>query len=129
MTFFHQIPGRLRLKFPELKSRKDLCQAVEKAIRTLPMVRLVQVNVVTGSLLVHYDGRGAQQSNLLKAIQDILCNQFGLVLPNAGPEKTAANDSHGQNNALANALVERVSDMIVEKIVERSALALLGILI
>lgn len=126
MTSVHHITGRLRLKFPELRSRRDLSHAVEKAIRTLPMVRLVQVNSVTGSLLIHYDARGTQQAILLKAIQDVLANQFGLIFSNDNSAaKAAANAMHFHSNAL----VDRMTGMIVDKIVERSALAILGLLI
>lgn len=125
MISTHHITGRLRLKFPELKSRRDLSHAVEKAIRALPTVRLVQVNAVTGSVLIHYDARGTQQTILLNAVQDILANQFGLVFSNGSSGKNAANSPHFHSNVL----VERMTEMIVEKFVERSALALLGLLI
>lgn len=125
MTFVHHVTGRLRLKFPELKNRRALCQAVEKSIRTLPMVRLVQANAVTGSLLIHYDARGTQQAILLRSIQDTLADRFGLEFPNNSSEKNAADDSHFLNDAIA----ERMTKMIIDKIVERSALALIGLLI
>ena len=125
MTSVHHIAGRLRLKFPELKNRRDLSHAVEKAIRALPMVRLAQVNVVTGSLLIHYYARGTQQTILLQSIQDILANQFGLRLPDKHAGKSTANVSRSDSNVLA----ERLTEMIVEKMMERSALALLGLLI
>lgn len=125
MTSIHHTAGRLRLKFLELKSRRDLCHAVEKAIRTLPMIRLVQANAVTGSLLIHYDARGTQQAILLKSIQNTLASQFGLIFSCDNPGKTAAETSRFHSNALA----ERMTEMIVEKIMERSASTLLGLLI
>jgi len=122
MTAVHHITGRLRLRFIELKSRRDLCHAVEKAIRTLPMVRLVQANAVTGSLLIHYAARGTQQAILLKQIRNILAHQFGFAFSSDRFGKTTA-------SAPSNALVERMTNMIVEKIVEQSAWTLLGLLI
>lgn len=125
MNFVHHIDGRLRLKFPELRNRIHVVKAVEKAIRQLPTVRLVQANAVTGSLLIHYDARGKEQTNLLEAIEDVLSNRFGLDVFNRVSRMAVRRSlpSHG------NPIADRVVDMMIEKIVERSALALLGVLL
>ena len=125
MTAVHHITGRLRLRFIELKNRRELCHAVEKAIRTLPMVRLVQANAVTGSLLIHYDARGTQQAILLKQIHNILAHQFGFAFSSDRFGKTTASAPCYDSNSL----VERMTNMVVEKVVEQSALTLLGLLI
>lgn len=125
MTSVHQIAGRLRLKFPQLKNRTQLAGAIEMSIRSLPTVRLAHANTITGSLLIHYDARGAQQVILLKTIQDVLHRQFGLAISSDIPAKPAANSMRFHGNPIA----DRVADMIIEKIIERSALALLGVLI
>jgi hypothetical protein len=51
----HAIPGRVRLRFPALKGEPDLSREVQKQLATLPVVRHVEVNPVTGSVLVLYD--------------------------------------------------------------------------
>ncbi len=51
----HAIPGRVRLRFPALKGQPDLSREVQKQLGALSVVRRVEVNPVTGSVLVLYD--------------------------------------------------------------------------
>jgi hypothetical protein len=51
----HAIPGRVRLRFPALKGEPGLSHEVERQLSALPVVRRVEVNPVTGSVLVLYD--------------------------------------------------------------------------
>lgn len=125
MNSVQHIAGRLRLKFPELKNKNNHARAVEKAIRQMPSVRLVQANAITGSILIHYDARGAQQVGLLDNIEAVLTKRFGLrlsyKLSNIPTAAALPFESH--------AMTGRVVDMMIDKIVERSALALLGVLL
>lgn len=125
MNCIHHMAGRLRLKFPELKGLAKFADAVEKAIRQLPTVRLVQANSLTGSLLIHYDARGEEQTTLLQAIEDILTNRFGLALSKGISRTSSLRSLPAYDNPIA----DRAVNMMIEKIVERSTLALLGVLL
>jgi hypothetical protein len=51
----HAIPGRVRLKIPAIKGEPELSREVQRQLAALPIVRRVEVNPVTASVLVHYD--------------------------------------------------------------------------
>jgi hypothetical protein len=51
----HAIPGRIRLKIPSIKGEPGLALEVHKQLAALPVIRRVEVNPVTGSVLVLYD--------------------------------------------------------------------------
>lgn len=49
------IPGRVRLRLPELKARKPLVEQCTGALRAVPGISDVQVSSITGSILAFYD--------------------------------------------------------------------------
>lgn len=51
----HAIPGRIRLRIPGIKGEPGLSLEVHKQLSALPVIRRVEVNPVTGSVLVLYD--------------------------------------------------------------------------
>jgi hypothetical protein len=51
----HHVPGRLRLKVPEAKGNADFLEDVKAALGPIQGIREIEVNSVTGSVLVHYD--------------------------------------------------------------------------
>jgi len=48
------IPGRIRLRFKELKDT-ETAETVKERIRETPGITKVEINPVTGSVLVEYD--------------------------------------------------------------------------
>jgi hypothetical protein len=120
MGHVHHLAGRLRLRLPELERDAALSRSVEQAMRALPDVRLAQVNPVTGSLLIHYEVRGAREAALLRAIE-AACARLRLPAPavshpgQRAPRRCAAFD----------ALLERT----LQRCMERAALALVGALL
>lgn len=123
--YFHHAPGRLRIKFAQLRNNPPLAQQIEITLRAMPEVMRAEVCIRTGSLLVRY-----RQSS--KAKEDIFAAIFELPrrMP-VGPGPAANN--HGSARplsvAMANQMTEKLVSMVVEKCIERSALALLGILL
>jgi copper chaperone CopZ len=51
----HAIPGRIRLRIPAIKGEPGLSREVQRQLSALPVIRRVEVNPVTGSVLVLYD--------------------------------------------------------------------------
>jgi hypothetical protein len=49
-------PGRIRLRFKELKD-KALADTAGARIREMPGIRTVDINALTGSILIEYDAR------------------------------------------------------------------------
>lgn len=63
------IPGRARLRLPQLKKQADLCAQVAEAIKAAPAVDSVQVSAITGSILAFYNAaRYPSLDALLRAV-------------------------------------------------------------
>jgi len=55
VELLHAIPGRIRLRVPEIKGDPARAREVEHQVTGLKVVRRAEVSPVTGSLLVTYD--------------------------------------------------------------------------
>ncbi|MCS6786422.1 MAG: heavy-metal-associated domain-containing protein [Thiobacillaceae bacterium] len=53
----HFIPGRVRLRAAGLKGRPQLAQQLQAAFAAVPGVKSIEVNTLTGSVLITYDPR------------------------------------------------------------------------
>lgn len=53
-NYSHHIPGRIRVRIPALKANAKAAQKLQIEMRQLPGVTSVEVNLLTGSVLVHY---------------------------------------------------------------------------
>lgn len=53
----HAIPGRVRLKVAGIKDNPGLAAALEERLLGAEGIHRVEVNPVTGSILLHYDAR------------------------------------------------------------------------
>jgi hypothetical protein len=53
--YLHEVPGRLRIKTPDLKRNPKKARILQRRLNSLAGVESASVNSVTGSLLVHYD--------------------------------------------------------------------------
>jgi hypothetical protein len=53
--YLHEVPGRLRIKAPDLKRNPRKARSLQRGLNSFAGVLSASVNSVTGSLLVHYD--------------------------------------------------------------------------
>jgi hypothetical protein len=123
--YSHHLPGRLRLRFPQLKNRPTYAAQLTASIARIDGVVSVDANVITGGLLIFYDLERADSSGLWHALSATL----------------VAHDLSGQVNQQlpqprapgASKMVDKVADKVVgslvEKLVERSAVALIASLL
>src|SRR5215813_12706595 len=51
----HQVPGRIRLKVPSVKSNPELVDQIQQMFNVIPGIEQVTVNPTTGSVVLHYD--------------------------------------------------------------------------
>jgi copper chaperone CopZ len=119
----HHVSGRLRLKFLQLKGNANRAKQIEIAIRQLKGVISVEVNRVTGSVLVHYDAIDTGSHFFLDTLEKALL-QLGLTIadgkmPNVPFPQTSS----------SSAIADKVVTALVEKLIERSAIALMGALL
>jgi hypothetical protein len=124
MNNVHHSPGRLRLKFPELKNRPGLAKGLESAMRELNGVSLVQTNTITGTFLIHYTARGQQEQELLDNVGRITC-RLGI----SSPDYKRGASQYAPLPASASRVVETLIGMTIEKSLERYGLNLLSVLL
>ena len=53
--YFHNVPGRLRVKIPTLKDRPAKISAVENLLFNLDGIDRIRTNPLTGSVVIRYD--------------------------------------------------------------------------
>jgi len=105
----HHVRGRLRFKAAELKRNDQRAAAVKKVLQCQQGIRSVEVNVLTGSLLIYYDPEVLSISDVL----DIIHIRTRLLPSPARPQPS--------KYVVTRALIW----WVVEKSVERSIVALL----
>jgi hypothetical protein len=64
-TLSHRLPGRLRLRFPQLQGASERMKDLQFLVSEIPGVREVEVNAVSGSLLVWH---GCEESALFESM-------------------------------------------------------------
>ncbi|MGD2075138.1 MAG: heavy-metal-associated domain-containing protein [Gammaproteobacteria bacterium] len=122
--YVHHVPGRLRIKSDCLKRNEARAGEVRKLLRDHEGVVSVLTNTVTGSLLIGYDPGQVQPDQLIQALKRAGCCADSTRLPD-----TAAPWAHRLSSSLAGAgqtAGKAVVGVLVEKMVERSAIALIG---
>jgi len=67
---FHHIPGRLRVRIPQVKRNEAAAQAVQRRLTGLPGVTSARANVVTGSVTVTYDPQAISGDDLVGALAE-----------------------------------------------------------
>lgn len=70
------IPGRLRLKVDDLRDNEPFAKQVEQELGAVEAVKSVDVNVVSGSLLVKYDRKSIGEEPSLQALSIALTKLF-----------------------------------------------------
>ncbi|MCB2186048.1 MAG: hypothetical protein KQJ78_06495 [Deltaproteobacteria bacterium] len=68
--YVHSVPGRLRLKIPELRNNTYQCQETQALLLGLEGVQDVQANCLTGSVLVHYDEAFISSADITSALEE-----------------------------------------------------------
>ena len=125
----HHTPGRLRVRIPAVKRQAARAAAVQRHLARLRGVHAVAVRSVTGSITVHYDADALTMPEILDHL-----SAGGYLAPapvprdsTAVPAPAPATSANGQSQAEQVARV--VAGVAVEKVLERSAAALIGALV
>lgn len=67
--YIHSIPGRLRIKSPRIKNNDDAVHELRKVLGTIEGVATIDVNLLTGSLLVNYNPKRLKESDILSVLE------------------------------------------------------------
>jgi hypothetical protein len=105
----HILPGRLRLRFRSLKGRPAVAATLESHLGDVEGISRVEVNPLTGSLLLQFDPRRLRSPELLHALSAALGKAFpGRFAP--GRLHLRVHQLRG-NPELAAAITERVAPL------------------
>lgn len=103
----HILPGRMRLRFKSLKGRRDTAGALESHLGAVEGISRVEINALTGSVLLHYDPRNLSSPKFLDAFSEALGKAFpGRFAP--GFMHVTVDHLRG-NHAFAETLTRRLS--------------------
>jgi len=70
MTYYvHTVPGRLRIKIPQLKQRLHHARRLELLLSGLDGVEGTRVNTLTGSFTVYYDPKAVDSPKILRILR------------------------------------------------------------
>jgi copper chaperone CopZ len=78
----HYVPGRVRLKSRQLRGASALAQRVTQSLGSVPGVQRVEVNALTGSVLLLYDRKALAADGSLAALKKVIQSLFPALDPN-----------------------------------------------
>ena len=108
----HNIPGRLRLKFPGLKRDPGKLERIAQSVESLPDVLGCDYNPITGTVLIHY--RRAAHAGFVRdviklgaerALFDVQTQSLVMAEPNGSSAKLTAGRLQGIRKAAGNFLL------------------------
>ena len=71
-TVKHETHGRIRFYHPALHRKRDLCQAIERELMSVPGVDRYQTSDLTNTVLIYYNHRIVQRHQLVEILDDVL---------------------------------------------------------
>jgi hypothetical protein len=67
--YMHSVPGRLRIKTPQVKGNEEKAKDIESLLFCSRGVEKVSVNALTGSVVVHYDVKAVKDKCLIDLLE------------------------------------------------------------
>jgi hypothetical protein len=128
MLYVHHVPGRLRVRSRQLKGDPQAAQALCVGLRSIAGVSEAVGNASTGSVTVKYDRRHWTIDMVWKTLhrEGIVASAVPAI---AEIEKCRFEGAASNGPTATGKLVEAVVSVLVDKLMERSALALIAALI
>jgi Heavy metal associated domain 2 len=125
--YLHHVPGRLRLKTRSLKNSSAKAAEVQTLFKQLPGIEAIELNLLTGSMLVRYDAARITSAQILGFL---VANSVITSIPEARPRPAAKLLDGSMRASIAENLAQRVArslaDFVLEKVLQRAALALIS---
>jgi copper chaperone CopZ len=120
--YLHNLPGRLRLKTRSLKNSEDKAAEIRALLRQLPGIETIEINLLTGSMLVRYDTTSITSAQILGFL---VTNSVITSIPET-VSRPASKRLDGSMRARATeSLVEMaagsLADFVIEKVLQRAA--------
>lgn len=119
--YVHHVPGRLRVKSHALKRNAGEAAAIRTALMAIDGVLSAEVNLLTGSLTVRYDPQRCAFGTIATYLEAI-----GQLRDRADPSIAGPTTEVPAAVAVAGRMLLR---SVLEKLVERSAVAMVAAII
>jgi hypothetical protein len=124
--YLHHVPGRIRIKIPDIKGKPFYAQELEKKLQVISGVYLVSVNSLTGSVLAYYDERSTDAC----AITDVVSRETGVDLSGASPADKYVDGALSKTGQMVGETIGKAAlGIAIGQIFEGSPLALLAAVI
>jgi hypothetical protein len=122
--YVHHVPGRLRVKCSAVKGKADKACSVRQLVESKEGILGCEVNPLTGSILIRYDEGVHSAYGLLELLRQSGCVSAML------PVKLAAHRAADRRvSEVGKAVGKAVMGAVFDRMVERSAAALVGALL
>lgn len=120
--YMHDVPGRLRIKTPVLKRNEQVAYTVRKCLGTIEGVATIDINSITGSLLVNYNPKKVRAAEIVAEL-----TRRGLF----DPARAVSNDEYvrGAVTRAGNVFTKALTGSFVEGALEGTGLSFLAILL
>jgi len=121
--YLHHVPGRIRIKIPDIKGKPIYAQELEKKLKVISGVYIVSVNSLTGSVLAYYD----EGSTNACAITDVVSRETGVDLSKASPPDKYVDEALSKTGLMVGEKIGKAAlGIAIGQIFEGSPLALLA---
>ncbi len=67
--YIHSTPGRLRIRSPIIKNNKTAADELKKSLSALYGIGTVDINLITGSILVNYNFKMVKHTDIVDILQ------------------------------------------------------------
>jgi copper chaperone CopZ len=122
--YIHHVPGRMRIKSPFIKRNEAGAKAVLRLLQAMDGIVSAEANPVTGSVIINYDKNGLDPAVVLTALR-----AHGYIDAAGTVASDGSSAVHRAASKVGEALGKAVFGALVDKAIERSAMALVGALI
>ncbi|MDN5869626.1 MAG: heavy-metal-associated domain-containing protein [Nitrococcus sp.] len=125
--YVHHIPGRIRIKCAGIRGNAERAFALQALLRNRPGVAETTVNTVTGSVLIKFEPGETSAQELFTSVRLAGFDTWPVpsMLTPAGAQRMVP-FSNKRFRRTGMKLGKIAAGMLLEKALERSALALIG---
>lgn len=127
--YIHHVPGRLRVKSPRIKGNEREAVRLRNLLAGTRGVLNFEVKIITGSILISYDAALTEHLTMLAFLEEHGYLEINPALRQRSYIPAAERHTgvlHELGSDLGKAFGKAVVNFAVEKLAERSALALIS---
>jgi copper chaperone CopZ len=122
--YLHHVPGRLRVRVPAIKRNEYEAGLLRSNLETIDGIEKLEINMLTGSVTINYDRATTTSSSIMAGLARHGASRRFQV------ERSAVAVQAPSGQGTVNGVVENVGKaffgVMLEKALERSALALIA---